>query len=384
MGRGCRVVASALAVVIALSGCRQPTAASQAANIPLSPAFARDTGLTSHRIDYQRFEARAATFIATTRCGLSRGIYTCRSPATSSGTTRCEFVWPMTRLSEGGKTSVITGRNSVVQSQFRNGGVAEVRGEPAGVAVVSCGGDRAIRVTFILSDARATRDHGSLMRTVGFDWVDEREQGIHELYELETFALASLFHISQSVASGARAVKGTDGRVVFSQATAKAAARVRKTYGMVRVGNNSGNELARSRKACRLGLEAAGITSAHVAPSEIIESYYGSQAMVVLASASGAGPRSAPCPLVLAWLAGRGAGPARFPTSHTSATIDVFPGGDTPQAPLQNAVATRAAAVTLYLLGFEVAEPSGSENKGARGYWPRKNLISSPPNGPVP
>ena len=306
----------------------------------------------------------------------------------------CEFTWILKPAREGSSQDLVVVRDRMDLVRFQKSGygvyaVSKTGSGPVphiGVAKVACGAVAQLDISFVLSSPEDIGEYKSIWRTVGFDWKVPEHYDTPYLPEL--FALSSLYHLSvllrnsRDLVPTSRAT--TEGHVLLSEDA------VRKLRALMpnelRVGNRSDYQLGHARGACKLALQSMISSSqtkvtTHIAPSLFIPSLVNADPSLV-ALPSDAEVTSIPCAPLMATLANIGFPDQLdgYPQTLRSEIVnyELLP-GEVHSAARRRVLGTRAAGLTLYLLGFALDAPKVSSNDVypdvVVGRWPRAELL---------
>lgn len=322
--------------------------------------------------------------------------FVCTMPAVASPSRpACELRWSVTPIFEanGSSLAVIGTRDDVVTKFSSSGyGMWAVSGKPStlpsfvGVAFVACEEGKLpspitswnLRVAFVVDSAEEVAAEGHIFRTVGFDWI--ARSYFQRPYLAEVFALASLHSITGLIRNdqvhfvqGLRSLAKDD---VLSDAALRALRS--RPASMIHVANRSDSQLGNSRGSCLLAAEMLGTSpgvSVHVAPSAITRDLPTADRSLVVFSA-GHDPISVPCSMVSALVTRDMSGAVGYPTALSGGSMQIYsPSGLSSREVQRRGYNIRAAALTLYLLGFSVSYSPARNPDIVAGLWPRAEHV---------
>jgi hypothetical protein len=328
-----------------------------------------------------------------THLGITHDFECTRRPSRASRGPQCQFTWSLSPVYAGTALAIVKGRDDVVTKFKHQSGygklvlssASEATAPYVGVAVVGCAGRAGkpprqnLRVAFVLSTASQTTRYKSVFRTVGFDWIEP--DYLPEPYIAELFSLTSLYKVTQLISSDKAKFPQTMTTgahdVLFDRDAIQALRKVPRSS--IRVGNRSDGQLGNSRGSCLLVAKTLGLTRdsvrAHVAPSAVTSDLSLADRSLVLLP-PGNEPISLPCTLVSA-LATRSIKPvSNYPAEFSGATLHYRIAPEESRQDAQRAAYNiRAAALTLYLLGFDVKYDKAAVR--AIGFWPRSEFTKT-------
>jgi hypothetical protein len=303
----------------------------------------------------------------------------------------CHFLWSLSPVYTRGALATVSGRDDVVTKFKRGGygkymppGVARSTLPYVGVASVGCPsgagkpGTANLRVAFVLSNASQIATYHSAFRTIGFDWIDT--DYLPAPYIAELFSLVSLYRVTQIIGTDRTAFRDTmTSSAQDALLDAEALKALRGLQGDVRVGNRSDGQLGNSRGSCLLAAAAAGLTKdsvrVHVAPSVVTPDLSIADRSLVLIPPTNE-LISLPCTLVSALVTRNMAQAKNYPGQLTGTQLSYqTDSGESKQDAQRAAYNVRAAGLTLYLLGFDVAYDAAARPGQVVGYWPRSEFI---------
>lgn len=328
-------------------------------------------------------------FIKKFQCDMSSDIATQRP--------QCRFVWKLKPIHEAGNNLAIVSNRRDVVSKFPSSGYGKwgLSGKPiskapyVGVAFVACAADKLrksqknwnLHVAFVLSTAEEIENYKSTFRTVGFDWITP--QHFARPYQAEIFALTSLYRVTQLIYSGKpplqQTVTSSKQADLFDVEQLKALRKIPPSE--IRVGNNSDWQLGNSRGSCLLAAAASGFTGSsgtelHVAPSVVTPIMSKADRSLVLIPAGGE-PISLPCTLFSALITRNMSSASNYPPALTGKLVRYYHSpGESMEESVRSGYATRAAGLTLYLLGFSVKYNPNRSTTHVTGKWPREEFIT--------
>ncbi|MDP1749095.1 MAG: hypothetical protein Q8L22_06535, partial [Reyranella sp.] len=335
-------------------------------------------------LDLNYLQSDIKAIIADTQCLKEKDVsgekFVCK--ATSPA---CTFTWPLDPiLGLGAKgIAIIAGRTDVVSLNFSKGGyawygppkVGDDSDPKIGVAIVECDQNSVFRSAFIFSHGADIKNYGSLFRTRGYDWMSRAHS--EPPYLPEIFSMAALHGISGLIWNDRSndELRANDKTVLLDKEDIKTVQVLRQDE--LTVGNNSDFGLGTSRGACALAMLAAGVklTTVHIAPSEVIEDYHSLTPSAVITKPDGT-LKSVPCTLITTWLSQSATPTNALPSAYVSSRMK-YPARDgfNGKEGVWQAYAARTGGVMLHMFGYQVAKPDNDVLAGAKGQWPRPELL---------
>lgn len=279
------------------------------------------------------------------------------------------------------------------QSRDEENYVAAARvcgGEPGPEGGIDCT-VRHMQLSFVISSTQDVERYGALLRTIGFDWI--RQPGAQaEPYRIELFALASLYRMLETFRSNDAQPIVLGRREILPRERLDQWRSALSRERPLHVSNISDSQFGLSRGACAA---ASGLTDAYeIAPSAYTPVLTRSGRSIRVPAPNSDSDRdrgvSIPCSLFVNWrvqalprdeLEMMFARDRGFHDGYVTGQLE-FTGPQTeiPDLLRERALAVRATATTLHLMGFETRLLPGETISQTRvsGRWPRAAVRARP------
>jgi hypothetical protein len=311
----------------------------------------------------------------------------------------CRFIWLLRPVYEHATATFATVQSRAdVVAKFPTSGYGRfaitgngTRAPYVGVASVACGGPRLsdlppagnLRVAFVLAEAAAISKYRALFRTVGFDWL--AAEYFDRPYIAELFALTSLYDVSQIILNDHRRFARTVSSVSRDDLFDSTAIDALRSFAAsdLRLGNRSDGQLGNSRGSCLLAMAASNLATTtvrvHIAPSLITRDLSTADRSIDLTPFKG-NSVSLPCTLMSALVTRNMRAAVHYPTTLAGSQLRyAVERGESDREAERAGLSIRAAALTLYLLGFEVSYDAIKNPRQVVGSWPRLELVPARP-----